>query len=287
MHLIINHVAQLKHVDHADSRALVEPVSGASIAQASLAVAWQASLLRVIVYLFVGCSIEYRRAEFNSEFLASPSENGFVNLTQIHTRRHAERVQNDVHRSSVIKERHVFPTHDLSDAALVAMTTCHLITHGDLSLLSDVDFSKLHDSVRELVPDLNHVELPFRLCLKFLVGDAIVVDEFLNQLIRVLIRSPLARIDILILDALEFLGCDFFSLRGDLNTVEVADACALLPFHEGRKPLDEISIELCGFLVEVFLNCVQLGFLIRLCAFPPSLLRSLGIEICLDDCAAE
>jgi hypothetical protein len=37
---------------------------------------------------------------------------GFEDLTDVHARRHAQRVQHDVDRRAVLEERHVFDRHD-------------------------------------------------------------------------------------------------------------------------------------------------------------------------------
>ena len=52
----------------------------------------------------------------------------FKNLTDVHSGRHAQRVQNNVNRSAVGHERHIFDTSDAGNHTLVAVTTGHLVT---------------------------------------------------------------------------------------------------------------------------------------------------------------
>ena len=67
VHLVIDHVAQLDHVDHADSGGLVEPVTGAAVAQAGLAISGHAGLVGVVADILDAGAVEDRSAELESE----------------------------------------------------------------------------------------------------------------------------------------------------------------------------------------------------------------------------
>ena len=60
-------------------------------------------------------------------------------LSDIHTGRHAQRVQHDVQRTSVGQIRHIFYRKHAGNDTLVTMTACHLITNRDFSLLCNVN----------------------------------------------------------------------------------------------------------------------------------------------------
>src|SRR5258708_4115593 len=92
-------------------------------------------------------------------------------LPDVHTRRSAERIENDLDRSAVRHVRHVFLRHDAGDDTLVAMAAGHLVADGELALHSDVDLDQLDDARGQLVafPELflallgdlaQHVDLP-------------------------------------------------------------------------------------------------------------------------------
>src|SRR5262245_5566129 len=83
----------------------------------------------------------------------------FQHLAEIHPARHTHRVEDDVDRGAVLKERHVFHGEDLGDDALVAVPAGELVTVGDLPLLRDVDAHQLVDTWRQLVALLT-VEQP-------------------------------------------------------------------------------------------------------------------------------
>ena len=73
------------------------------------------------------------------------------NLSDIHTGRDTQGVQNDIKRASVRQERHVLHREDPGDDTLVSMTACHLITDRNLSLLRDIDTNRLVDSRRQFI----------------------------------------------------------------------------------------------------------------------------------------
>ncbi len=80
-------------------------------------------------------------------------------LAEVHTGRHAERVQDDVNRPTVRQERHVFNRNDRRNDTLVSVPAGHFIADRKLALLCNIDFRKLHDAWSELVTELNLVLL--------------------------------------------------------------------------------------------------------------------------------
>ena len=86
-----------------------------------------------------------------AEFLGSPAEVRLENLTDVHTRGNAERIEHDLHRSAVGQIGHVFFGHDSRDDALVAVAAGHLVADGELALHGDIDFDQLDDAGRKLV----------------------------------------------------------------------------------------------------------------------------------------
>src|SRR5258708_1195840 len=95
----------------------------------------------------------------------------FQNLPDVHTRRNAKRIQNDLDGSAIRKVRHVFLRHDARDDALVTVAAGHLFADGELALHRDVDLDHLDHPRRQLVALLEllltlfgdlaqHVDLP-------------------------------------------------------------------------------------------------------------------------------
>src|SRR6266705_467904 len=85
------------------------------------------------------------------EFLGGPAEVCLENLSDVHARRNAERIQNDLDRSAVRHVGHVFLRHDAGDDALVAVASGHLVADGELALHGDVDLDQLDDARGKLV----------------------------------------------------------------------------------------------------------------------------------------
>ena len=80
-----------------------------------------------------------------------PPEVRLENLADVHTRRHAERVEDDLHRRAVRQIRHVLFRQDARDDALVAVAAGHLVADRQLALHRDVDLDQLDDARRQLV----------------------------------------------------------------------------------------------------------------------------------------
>ncbi len=76
---------------------------------------------------------------------------GFQDLTDIHSRRHTQRVEHDFHRRPVGEERHLLFRHDPGNDALVAVASCHLVADRNLPLLCDVDLHKLDHTRRQFI----------------------------------------------------------------------------------------------------------------------------------------
>ena len=72
-------------------------------------------------------------------------------LSDIHTGRHAQRVKHDVKRASVGQERHILNRKHTGNNTLVAVTSCHLITNRNLTLLGNVNTHGLVHARRQLV----------------------------------------------------------------------------------------------------------------------------------------
>ena len=110
-------------------------------------------------------ALEHRRLRVEAEHLRGPPEVGLEDLSDVHSGRHAERVEHDVHRTSVGQERHVFLGHDAGNDTLVAVASGHLVADRDLALLGQVDLHELDDARRQLIRLQDAVDALFRLLL--------------------------------------------------------------------------------------------------------------------------
>ena len=144
-------MVQLEIVNIADSGRLVKAVAGLAIVQVCTAVLRQPSLTHIAINLLEGSAIENRCFKALVELLASPSKDGFINLSKVHTRRHTEGVQYNVDRSSVGKEGHILCADNLRYDTLVTMSTCHLIANTKLALHGNIHLGHLYDTTGKVV----------------------------------------------------------------------------------------------------------------------------------------
>ena len=64
-----------------------------------------------------------------AQYMRGPAQVRFQNLAHVHTRRHAQRIQHNLHRGSIGQIRHVFLGKNARNHALVAVPARHLVAH--------------------------------------------------------------------------------------------------------------------------------------------------------------
>ena len=101
----------------------------------------------------------YHLADRMTKALRCPTEMGLEDLTNVHARRHAERVQHDVDRRTVGEIRHVLLGENPRDDTLISVTAGHLVTDAELALNGDVDLHHLKHARRQFVALLDSRDL--------------------------------------------------------------------------------------------------------------------------------
>ena len=168
------------------------------------------------------------------------------------------------------------------------MSSCHLVTDGDLALLCNVYLCNLHDCGRKIVTDLDLVHFPLAYRGLVLESDAVIVDEVVDKEVGILLVSPLSGIHIVVFDVCKDLLGELLVLGDNLDPEDIEDSCALLVLCEDFEFLQEFCAEfLClgpEFRLADFGTCldVVLG-----CAFLAAFLAEFSIEGGLDDGTAE
>src|SRR5260370_2254377 len=107
MDLVFNQVRQLQHIGIANGNRLVEWFSRSPVEELYLTRLWQAGTAQVPLDIFFGSAIKHRRGDLNAQFMSSPAEVGFHNLSDLHTKRHTLWVQYDGDRHPIAQLRHV------------------------------------------------------------------------------------------------------------------------------------------------------------------------------------
>lgn len=160
MDLIVDKVMQFQEVCIADSDAAIHRFARTAVVEDGLAVTGETCDFKGIKYIFSLSAVKDRGSNVNpgyvrfrhavlikviagstksffetrihfldlfAQFMDSPAKVSFQNLTDIHTRRYAQGVQDDLDRRAIGQERHIFLAHDAGDDTFVTMTTGHLI----------------------------------------------------------------------------------------------------------------------------------------------------------------
>ena len=200
MHLIIDHVTELEEVGHTHRSRLVKLLTRSPVEEVGLTVAWKTSLVRPSVHIIERSTVEDRRSELAVQTTTSPSQDSLEDLTEVHSRRHTQRVQAEVNRRTVCEEGHIFLTDDLGDNTLVTVTPCHLITDLDLTLLSDVDLSHLDDTRRQLIAHRLVELLTAEVSLVFLRLLEVVRDHLGDELVGMFVARPAREDDFIIVE---------------------------------------------------------------------------------------
>src|SRR5256712_1447449 len=149
--LVLDEVVQLHQVKEADRDRLLERLPISAVAEIDLPVLGEPREPELLLDRIFLRAVEHRRGDVDAERLRGPPEVRLEDLADVHPARHPERVEDDVDRRAVRKERHVLDRKDLGDDDLVAVPARHLVADADLALLRDRDADHLVDAPEELV----------------------------------------------------------------------------------------------------------------------------------------
>ena len=83
-------------------------------------------------------AVEYGSHDLPAKRFTSVAEMDLEHLTDVHTGRYAQGVQNDIQRSTVGQEGHILDRQNAGDNALVTVAARHLIADRDLALLRQI-----------------------------------------------------------------------------------------------------------------------------------------------------
>src|SRR3546814_10548398 len=112
VHFIINHVTQFHHIDNANRSRLMETLSGKSVVQVGTSCIGKLGLVDPSFHFVMFRSIKNWSCKTNAQLFSGPTEYSFVNLSQVHPRRHTQWIKKNTHRPSVFQEWHIFFTYD-------------------------------------------------------------------------------------------------------------------------------------------------------------------------------
>ena len=218
MHLVLNHVTELKEVSDTYCSWLVKALTCLTIIEVSRAETWQTCLVSPLSQVIKLSTVEDRCSELNTKLLTGSTEDSLENLSKVHSRRHTQRVQYQVYRTTILEEWHILLTYNLRNDTLVTVTSGKLITNTDLTLLGYINLSHLQDSVWQLVTDGDSELLTLHLSIKQLVLLHEVDNQLSNELVLVLIVCPVADLYVTILKVAQSCSSKLATLGDDLST---------------------------------------------------------------------
>src|SRR5687767_1614753 len=94
-----------------------------------------------------------------------PTEVSFENLTDVHARRNAERIQDDVNRRPILQIGHVLFGENSGNDALIAVPAGHFVADLKLAHDGDKDFDHLNDARRKLIAAFEFFDLVLEIAL--------------------------------------------------------------------------------------------------------------------------
>ena len=145
MDFIVNQMMKFQHINAANGYVIFKRFTSAPVIQNSFSVFVKPRKRHCPHNVFLACAVENRRCNVNAslftlrqtvfvnvvaekfkprrrifgiignlqaKFTDSHSQMRFKDLPNIHTRRHAQRIQHNINRRTVRQERHIFFTHN-------------------------------------------------------------------------------------------------------------------------------------------------------------------------------
>ena len=160
------------------------------------------------------------------------------------------------------------------------MTTCHLITYADLTLLTDIDFSHLDDTVRQLITDGEVEFLALELRIHLLIFSNIVDDALCHEFVLMLICSPTFEEHGEEIDLVQTLLAEMLTLSDEFRTEDILDGNSLTTVEQVIELVDEKLTEFLCFLAELEIHLLQRLFILHLLL---AVFVSTAVQFLIDD----
>ena len=139
MDLIIYQVMELQVIHVAHGHRVIKLFACTAVGQGSLTILTQAGQFQALTTVVLMGTVKYGGHHLPAQCHSGIAQMHLQHLPDVHTRRYAQGVQYNIQRATVRQERHIllgqYPGHN----ALVTVTTGHLITGLDLTLLGDIN----------------------------------------------------------------------------------------------------------------------------------------------------
>src|SRR3989344_5164356 len=177
---------------------------------------------------------------------------GFKDLTNVHTRRYAQRVEDDVDRGAIGIVRHVFNRHDHGDHTLVTVTTGHLVARLDATTDCQVNLDDFQHAWSQVTALLQFALLVFEL----VVQQTAAIDDVGLGLLELLVQSVFSHAQfepLAVLKTVEYFVGDVLAL------LQPGAALGFVADQSGAQTFESSTFDDTELFVEVLADLVQLG----------------------------
>ena len=121
---------ELEIIHIADSDRVVKQFTGAPIAQPGFAISGQSGLLKTIGDVLFVRTVKNRGHDLPTQLCGSAAQMHFKHLSNVHTGRNAQRVEQDVERTPIRQIGHILLRQYARDNTFIAVAARHLISNA-------------------------------------------------------------------------------------------------------------------------------------------------------------
>ena len=140
------------------------------------------------------------------------------------------------------------------------MTSGHLVTDTDLTLLGNVDLSHLDDARRQLVTDSDSEFLTLQLCIELFIFLDEVHHQCTYQSVGVLVFCPVAQLNGSKVHVAEIGSGELGALADHFGSHVVLHALRRVAFGELQELVHQYLLQVCHLAVELVVNLRQQRF---------------------------
>src|SRR2546421_2045992 len=161
MHFIFNEVRQFQHIGVTYGNRVVEWLAGTSVKELYFARLWQTGPAQKLLDVLFGGAVEHGGSYLEAQFLGCPAKVGLHDLPDVHTVRHTQRIQYDVHRSAIGQKWHICNREYPRDDAFVTVASGHFVACPYFALLGNTYSHKLIDARRQFITRVTREHFDF------------------------------------------------------------------------------------------------------------------------------
>ena len=142
------------------------------------------------------------------------------------------------------------------------MATCHLITDAQFTLHGDIHFGHLYNAAGKVITHGQGKLITGEATVNLTVLNIVVVQQILNQVVGILVRSPFVGTYLGIVNCLQGLRGELHLLRDQLFLVVGIDSVGGLTGKDNQQTVDQLLFQLCQLVVILLFRLGEQLFLL-------------------------